>query len=144
MAVLSRTLARAQPLIRLQLSPVSVAIIAGVAIVIISMVRMMLVSGLATTSFDIQSLEQQRLERQARVGQLERDVAALQSLERIEREASERLGLVPPQERSSVQVNVAPLPADQQLTTRPSSTAELEADEQSSSWWRDLLKLLPF
>ena len=144
MAVLSRTLARAHPLVRLQLSPVSIAIIAGVAIVIISMVRMMLVSGLATTSFDIQSLEQQRLERQARVGQLERDVAALQSLDRIEREARERLGLVPPQERISVQVNVAPLPADQQLTTRPSSTEELGADEQNSSWWRDLLKLLPF
>ncbi|MEX1253843.1 MAG: hypothetical protein WEE64_05825 [Dehalococcoidia bacterium] len=144
MAVLSRTFARAQPLVRLQLSPVSIAIIAGVAVVVISMARMMLVSGLATTSFDIQSLEQQRLERLAHVRELERDVAALQSLDRIERDATERLGLAPPQERSSVLVNVAPPPADQQLGARTSSTDELEAEEQDSSWWRDLLRVLPF
>jgi hypothetical protein len=84
------------------------------------------------------------LERQARVGELEREVASLQSLDRIEREARERLGLVPPQERATVQVNVAPLPADQRFATGLSSTEELEADEQGSSWWRDLLNLLPF
>lgn len=139
MAILSRTLARAQPLVKLQLSPVTVAIMAGVAVVVISMMRMMLVSGLATTSFGIQSLEQERLERLARVHDLEREVAALQSLDRIERDAS-RLGLVPPQERTSAQVNVAPPPA----YIQPTAAEETDSTGQDSPWWRDLLDLLPF
>jgi cell division protein FtsL len=138
-AILSRTLARAQPLVKLQLSPVSVAIMAGVAVVVISMVRMMLVSGLATTSFDIQSLEQERLERLAHVRNLEREVASLQSLDRIERDAA-RLGLTAPQERTTVQVGVAPPPA----YIQPTAAEEKDSTEQGSPWWRDLLDLLPF
>ncbi len=143
MAILARTLARAQPIVRLQVGTMPVVVVAIGAVVLISMVRVVLVSGLTTTNFDIQTLEQERLERQARVRELEREVGSLQSLERIEREAKDRLGLVPPVARESVEVNVPP-PVESQLSTRHPANEEPEAGEQGSSWWRDLLKLLPF
>src|SRR5213593_4635459 len=52
-------------------------------------------SGFANTGQAIQRLEAQRLESSAQVHELEAEVAALQSLDRIERNGRDRLGMVP-------------------------------------------------
>ena len=145
MAVLNRTLERAPPraVPSLRLGPV--LLIAAAAIGIIGLLQVVQSSGAATTNFSIQRLEQEKLEVQILVHQLEAEVASLASLSRAEREGRERLGLVPPEALESVQVNVAWPAADQpRLPTRFAPEEQAEVDGQDSSWWRDLLGLLPF
>ncbi len=148
MAVLNRTLERAQPKATVSLRLGPVLLVAGLAIVIIALLQVVQTSEATTTSFAIQELEQERLELETSVRQLEAEVAALSSLSRIEQEAR-RLGLEPPQARESVEVNVAWLAADEErLPTRfapgEQGQAGVDGHPDSSGWWRDLLKLLPF
>ena len=110
------------------------------------MLQIVQTSEATTASFGIQALEQEKLELGAQVRQLEAEVAGLSSLARIEQEAK-RLGLVKPQAVRSVDVNVAWDGASiERLPTRysPDEHAQSEEAEQGSSWWRDLLGLLPF
>lgn len=145
MAILDRTVVRSQPkaVASVRLGPVLLA--AGAVIVAVGLLQLVQTSRATTASFAIQRLEQEKLELEAAVRQLEAEVASLSSLARIEQEAG-RLGLGPPQARESVEVNVA-WPADgQRLPTRfaPGENGEPGVGEQGSSWWRDLLELLPF
>jgi hypothetical protein len=87
------------------------------------------------------------LELEASVRGLEADVAALSSLERIERE-SQRLGLVPPKSQETVEVNVPWAGGDEnRLPSRYAPPGEDEAEEDSGaggSIWSDVMDLLPF
>ncbi|OGO51007.1 MAG: hypothetical protein A2148_02430 [Chloroflexi bacterium RBG_16_68_14] len=146
MAVLNRTLSRTQPkaTAALRLGPVLLA--AGLVILAIALLQLVQTSEATTTSFAIQQRQQEKLELEASVHQLEAEVAALSSLSRIEQEAR-RLGLEPPQAQESVVVNVAWPEADRQrLPTRyaPLEEEPIDVKREGSSWWQDLLKLLPF
>ncbi len=148
MAVLNRTLARTRPKATPALRLGPVLLVAGLAIVVIALLQVVQTSEATTTSFAIQELEQERLELETSVRQLEAEVAALSSLSRIEQE-TQRLGLVPPQARASMEVNVAwPGADEQQLPTRfappEEEQAESEGHPDASGWWQDLLKPLPF
>ena len=146
MAVLNRTIARTRPKAAptAGLHPGPVLLIAAAAIVIIGLLQVVQTSEATTKSFAIQRLEQDKLELEASVRELEADVAALSSLARIEQEAR-RLGLKPPEAREAVEVNVAWPGADAPLPTRfvPEGEEAGPAGEDSS-WWQDLLRLLPF
>jgi hypothetical protein len=76
------------------------------------------------------------------VHSLEAEVATLASLERVEREARGRLGMVPAEKVLYLEVDVPP--PRQQLLPRRFSASELSVDEPGTSWWQALLKLLPF
>ncbi len=144
MAILNRPLERARPKARASLRVGPVLLAAGAMIAVIALLRVVQTSDAATTSFAIQKLEQEKLESQAVVHQLERENAKLQSLAHIEAEAR-ALGLTAPQRRDAVQVNVPRRDADQpRLPTRYALDEEAEVEGQGSSWWRDLLDLLPF
>jgi cell division protein FtsL len=124
-----------------------VLLIALAAVVAIGLLQIIQTSQATTASFEIQRLEQQKLELGAEVGQLEADVARLSSITRIEAEAK-RLGLVRPASVQALEVNVPP-PDDTALDQLPSRFApddgqQSEAADQDSSWWRDLIGLLPF
>ena len=73
---------------------------------------------------------------------LEAEVATLTSLERVEREARGRLGMVPAREILYLEVD-APPPRPELVPRRFSHYAS-DAGESGNSWWQDLLKLLPF
>ncbi len=146
MAVVSRTISPPQ-----QQTSTSVAVrfgpfllIAVTALVIVGLLRVVQTSQATTAGFAVQVLQQDKLEVETALRQLEADVALLSSLERIEREA-QRLGLAPPSAQASVRVNVA-LPAANALPTRfvPEEDAEESAGSGATSWWRSLLKPLPF
>lgn len=146
MAVLNRTLSRTQPKASTALRLGPVLLVAGLVVLIIALLQVVQTSEATTTSFAIQRRQQEKLELEASVRQLEAEVAALSSLSRIEQEAR-RLGLEPPQAQESVVVNVAWPEADQQrLPTRYAPVGEepIEVKREDSSWWQDLLKLLPF
>jgi len=145
MAILNRTIAQSQAKAAgpsLRIAPLLAA--AGLMIVAIAVLQLYQTSRATTASFNMQQLEQQKLELDTSVRQLEAEVAALSSLRRIEQEAG-RLGLQPAQVRSSVQVNVAPPPEGVGLPTRyEPKTEEAEVGEHDAPWWHKLRKLLPF
>ena len=147
MAVLSRSLERSQRLAMASPSIWHVLLVTAAAIGAIGLLQVVQTSDATTTNFAIQRLEQKKLEAQTEVHQLEAQVALLSSLARIEREASERLGLEPPVAQQAVEVNVAWPASDQaQLPTRflPVEEAGAEGEADESPWWRDLLGLLSF
>jgi cell division protein FtsL len=146
MAILNRTIARTQAKSgerpRVRLTPVLLS--AALAIVAIAILQLYQTSRATTASFQMQQLEQQKLQLDTSVRQLESEVSTLSSLTRIEQEAS-RLGLQPADQRDTVQVNV-PLPA--QSVELPSRFApkieEAGVGGDHASWWHRLRKHLPF
>jgi cell division protein FtsL len=114
--------------------------------VAIGLLQIVQTSRATTANFEIQKLEQQKLELGAQVRQLEAEVAGLSSLARIEAEAK-RLGLQKPQAVQAVEVNVAAEEAPVNHLPTRFSPAEAEQPEDAggdSTWWGDLLQLLPF
>lgn len=146
MAVLNRAVGRTEPKAAPTLRLGPLLLIAAGAIVVIGLLQIVQSSEATTASFKIQTLEQQKLELETSTQQLEAEVAALSSLSRVQAEAK-RLGLVPAQALGSVEVNV-PGPANEvgRLPSRfaPSETKQTTGDGQGASWWRSLLKRLPF
>jgi cell division protein FtsL len=100
------------------------------------------ISDATTSGININRLEEKRLNLQASVHELEAEVAALTSLDRVEREARERLGMVPAQGQLHLEVNV-PAP-EQQLIPRRFLDPETLSPEPAEPWWEPLLRLLPF
>jgi cell division protein FtsL len=145
MAILNRAAVRTQakdsvPSIRL--GPWLLA--AAVVVAVIAALQLYQTSKATTASYQMQGMEQQKVELETSVRQLEADVASLSSLTRIQQEA-QRLGLQPAQARTSVQVNV-PLPAERvRLPTRYAPQLnQAKVGGQQASWWHRLLKHLPF
>jgi len=146
--VVNRSLARSGGKAAPALRVMPVLLIAGAAIVVIGLLQVVQTSEATTASFAIQRLEQRRLELEASVRGLEADVAALSSLERIDREAA-RLGLAPPSAQETIEVNVPWSGAEEDwLPSRFAPAGEEQAGENGSSggpaWWDGLLDLLPF
>lgn len=147
MAILNRTIARAEievPSPSLRVGPVLLAV--GAIIALIAVLQVLQTSRATTASFKIEQMQRQKLELETSVSQLQVQVAGLSSLARIQQEAK-RLGLGPPASREVVRVSVpgpsgdsAQIPA-RFLQTEPADT---KAGEQKSSWWDDLLKHIPF
>jgi cell division protein FtsB len=98
-------------------------------------------SHVATLGYQLRTLEQDRSELSAEVGQLEAQVATRSNLEQVHSEAVNRLGMVPPTETVHIQVAV-PAPAVVPLPRRyVASTAPVTGSQ--TSWWERLLTRLP-
>jgi cell division protein FtsL len=144
MALLSRTIARTQSKAQASLRTGPILLAAVAIIVIVALLRVVQTSQATTASFQIQDLEEQKLELETSVQELEAEIASLSSLARIEQEA-ERLGLGPPAARDGFEVNVAPPIAEgERLPSRFQPDEKARTDEGGSPWWQDLLGLLPF
>lgn len=98
-------------------------------------------SGATTISGNIQALEQQKADWQARLRELELDVATLGSLDRIEQEATSRLKMGPPREMHYISVDLPP-PEQRRLPSRFMPPAH-EQKEAGSSLWQDIFGWLP-
>jgi cell division protein FtsL len=112
------------------------------AVVLLMLLQVIQTSGATSTSYNIRRLEQQRQDLSAQVHSLEAEVATLTSLDRVEREARDRLGMVPAEKVLYMEVNVPP--PQQQLIPRRFTASEPTVNEPGTSWWQALLKLLPF
>lgn len=108
----------------------------------IALLQVILSSTFTYTGHRLRELEVRRAELQAQVYQTEADIAALASLDRTERVARDRLGMVPARVNQYISVGVdSPSGA---LLPRPvvqPTTASGAAEEQS--WWRTLIQALP-
>ncbi len=98
-------------------------------------------SDATTTNGNIQRLEQARADWQARLHEMELEVAGLGSLDRIEREATGRLHMTAPAETHYLTVDVA-APERRKLPSRflPPQPAQPQA---GSSLWDKLFGWLP-
>jgi cell division protein FtsL len=97
-------------------------------------------SGFTHTGQSMQQLEGQRTQLQAQIHQLEAEVAALSSLERSERAARERLGMVPAPRIQYLDVSVeAPTGA---LLPRPLIDSTPSNRPETDTWWQAILQSL--
>ncbi len=98
-------------------------------------------SGATSTAGDIQRLESERQDWQARLHESEVDVATLGSLARIEKEARTRLGMTRPKETHYITVD-APPPSERKLPSR-FLPPEYRRTESGNSLWDTLTGWLP-
>ncbi len=89
-----------------RLLAVIAAAIAGIA----ALIPLVQDSGATTKGYELRDLEQQRNEWRARVHSMESEVATLGSIERVRREATERLGMALPAKTIFLEVGVVAPP----------------------------------
>jgi len=94
----------------------------------------------ANTGADIRRLETERTDTLARIHDLEAEVSALSSLDRTERAARERLGMVPATNVTYIGVNV---PAPEGFLLPRPLTVEPTPAPDSRSWLERLLAAVP-
>ncbi len=116
---------------------IAAAIVIAVAIALLQVFQ----SGtFANTGATMQKLEVERVDTLARIHDLEADISALASLDRTERAARERLGMVAPITTTYIEVSV-PAP-EGLLLPRPLTQAQPGGGDPRA-WWEKLLRALP-
>lgn len=117
---------------------------------LLSLLYLSQASAVATTGYDIKRLESEKKQWQAKNEQLRFQVSQLMSLDRIEREASARLGMGKPQQVAFVSEPAAPRSvAVSSRTGERSQSATVVAGEAveapaESTGWDGLMQWLPF
>lgn len=121
----------------------AVLTIALVAVGLAGLLPLLQSSQATTTGDNIRRLERQRSDWEARIHELDAEIASLAALDRIDREARERLNMLPPEETVYLTVNVAS-PETQPFPARFLPPEKQETVKEDQSWWQSLLDLLPF
>lgn len=118
------------------------AIVAALTLVVaIALFQVVQSSSFTHTGQNMQRLETQRSDLTAQIHQVEAEIAALSSLDRTERAARERLGMVPARRIEHVSVGVeAP---SGPLLPRPLTNRSPAQEPKSEPWWQSLIKALP-
>jgi hypothetical protein len=116
-------------------------ICASIAVGVAGLLPLVQSSGVTTTGGRIWQLEQERSDWQARLQEQEVQVARLGSLERVDKEARERLKMVPAKEVHYITVDV-PGPAPNRV---PSRFVEDEAKQPDTgqSLWEEIASWIP-
>jgi len=122
---------------RRQLSLPSLVTICLVVIGMAGLLPLIQSSRATSTSSDVRALERVRNDWDARIQELQAEIATLGSLDRIETEARGRLGMVPPSETVYIVVDQPP-PEAQLVPLRfmPPAKAQTQHDD---SWWESIL-----
>jgi cell division protein FtsL len=120
-----------------QLGLPSLVIICVVVIGLAGLLPLLVSSKVVHTSEDIRQLESTRDDWEARTQELEAEIAVLGSLDRIEKEARQRLGMVPPEETIYVTVD-QPAP-EKQIVPQRFLPPKKEQPHHDSSWWESIL-----
>ena len=119
----------------------SLVIICVVVIGIAGLLPLLLSSKVTSTSSDIRQLERVRNDWQARTQELQAEIAVLGSLDRIEKEARGRLGMVPPGETVYITVD-QPAP-EKQIAPLRFLPPEKDQSHQEESLWESILDMFP-
>jgi len=117
--------------------------IALVAVGLAGLLPLLQSSQATTTGYNIRQLERQRNDWEARIHELEAEIASLAALDHIEREAHQRLDMRAPENTVYITVDVAS-PESQPVPDRFLPPKKQESAKEDKSWWQSLLDLLPF
>jgi hypothetical protein len=110
-------------------------------VVAIALFQVVQSSSFTHTGQNMQRLETQRSDLTAQTHSVEAEIAALSSLDRTERAARERLGMVPAKRIEHVSVGIeAP---SGPLLPRPLTYPTTPPPPKSEPWYRSLIKALP-
>jgi cell division protein FtsL len=109
--------------------------------VAIALLQVVQSSSFANTGQQIQRLELEKQSRTAEIRDMEAQVAALSSLDRIERSARNQLGMVPAARIEHISVNAAAPGVP--LLPRPILNPVRPAAPATEPWWQSLFKALP-
>lgn len=116
---------------------IAAALVVAAAIAVIEVFQS---SGFASAGQQIQRLQAEQADSTARVHALEADVAALSSLDRIERQARDSLGMVSAKNITYIQVDTPPPSGP--LLPRPILNTPAVATSPPGSWWQRLTRAL--
>jgi cell division protein FtsL len=125
--------------------PLSMPLVLTIALVAVGLAALLPLlqsSQATTTGYSIRQLERQRNDWEARIHELEAEVASLASLDRIENEAHDRLNMQAPEDTVYITVDVAS-PESQPIPERFLPPENQETTQGDKSWWQSLLDLLP-
>lgn len=117
--------------------------LAALAIGLAALFPLIQSSGATSTNFQIQRLEQELTDWEARTDELEAEIATLSGLERIEQEAAQRFQMVPAQETIYLTVD-QPGPEPLRLPSRFLPPEPAPALAGGSSLWDRLFGWLPW
>jgi len=117
--------------------------IALVAVGLAGLLPLLQSSQTTTTGYNIRQLDRQRNDWEARIHELEAEIASLASLDRIEKEARQRLNMQTPEQTVYLSVDV-PSPDSQPVPDRFLPPKQQDSVKEDQSWWQSLLDLLPF
>jgi cell division protein FtsB len=126
---------------------VSVLPHAAVVIGLASLLLLMQTSAIAAEGYTLRRLEAERESWRQRNLQLESEIAALQSLQRVDLIARQRLGMVPATERTYINVNVVPSGPEIPDDLPPSWARQAGLPQRDESVWgrlRETLNVLPW
>ena len=115
----------------------SLVIICVVVIGIAGLLPLLLSSKVIHTSGDVRQLESVRNDWNARIQELEAEIAVLGSLDRIEKEARGRLGMVPPDETVYITVD-QPAP-EKQIVPLRFLLPKKDQSQRDESWWESII-----
>ncbi len=124
--------------------PLSMPVVLTIALVAVGLAGILPLlqsSQATTTGYNIRQLERQRNDWEARIHELEADIASLAALDRIEEEARQRLNMQAPEHTVYLSVDVAS-PESHPVPDR-FLPPEQESAKENQSWWQSLLDLLP-
>ena len=116
-------------------------ILAAVVIGLAALLPLVQSSDATSINGNIQKLEQEKADWQARLHEMELEVAGLGSLDRVEREATQRLHMTAPQSVQYITVDV-PAPAGHKLPSR-FLPPQPEPRQSGSSIWHKLFGWFP-
>ena len=116
-------------------------IVAAMVIGLAALLPLVQSSDATSINGNIQKLEQDKADWQARLHEIELEVAGLGSLDRVEREATQRLHMKPPQSVQYITVDV-PAPAEHRLPSR-FLPPQPEPQQSGSSIWHKLFGWFP-
>jgi cell division protein FtsL len=125
--------------------PLSMPVVLTIALVAVGLAGLLPLlqsSQTTTTGYSIRQLERQRNDWEARIHELEAEIASLAALDRVEEEARQRLDMQTPEDTVYLSVDVAS-PESQPIPDRFLPPKQETVKEQQS-WWQSLLDLLPF
>ncbi|MGQ9675033.1 MAG: septum formation initiator family protein [Chloroflexota bacterium] len=124
---------------------------AGISLLaLLSLLYLSQASAVATAGYDIKRLESEKKQWQAKNEQLRFQVSQLRSLDRIEREASARLGMAKPQQVAFVSESAAPRSvaissrAGERVQPATAAAGETRRSPYERPWWDGLTQWLPF
>ena len=141
MATIQRTGRQILPELLRSPSTPTLLIISALAIGAAALIPLVQSSIATTTNGNVHRLEQQRDDWQARIQELELDVATMAGLDRIEKEARAKLKMVEPTETRYIAVETEP-PEARRLPSRYLPPAADQREAQPSIWGQ-LLDWLP-